>query len=127
VAISPAITISLAELAVANASGDVGVIEAAAEAVIGKFDFTSKVPEANYEGCDRSTIYDVYFALDRLPDDALRKHGMEALTVALAVVMKDAAKTEAETRGVTSIEFGTLRQALAVVIEVLSETQTIKS
>jgi len=126
-AISPTIKTSLAELAAANASGDGGIIKATAEAVISKFDFTTTVSKADKAGCERFTIYDTYFALERLPDDAPKKRGMEALTVALAVVMKDAAEAEAEKRGVTSIEFGTLRQALAVVIEVLSETQSINS
>jgi hypothetical protein len=49
-AISPTTTTSLAEFAVANASGDVGSIEAAVEAVIGKFDFTTTVPRRTTRG-----------------------------------------------------------------------------
>ena len=68
---------------------------------------------------------DGYFALNRLQEGASKERAMEALIVALAVVMKDAAKAESEKRGVTTIEFGLLRQALAVVIEVFTETETI--
>jgi len=145
-AISPVITTSLPELATANASGNSATIASAADAVIGKFTIAGEAnaaSEADDDGLtlnfpipvpassvgnaqsDRFTIYDGYFALNRLQEDASKERAMEALTVALAVVMKDAAKAESEKRGVTTIEFGLLRQALAVVIEVLTETETI--
>lgn len=123
-AISPNLTTSLAELAIANASGNVAIIAAAADAAINKFAVQSEQVATAEADCRRFTIYDAYFLLNRLLDSAPKSHAMEALTVALAVVMKDAAKTETEKRGVTPIEFGILRQAFAVVIEVLSETQT---
>jgi hypothetical protein len=145
-AISPVITISLAELATANASCNPKAIAAAANAVIGRFtilgeadaarevdddgltlNFPIPVPadSVGQTHCDRFTIYDAYFALNRLPDAASRERAMAALTVALAVVMKDAGQAEQGKRGVTTIEFGMLRQALAVVVEVLTETKTI--
>lgn len=126
-ALSPIVANSLAELATANSSGNGDSIVAAANGVIGKFDFVGTSGEPPDTGCERFTIYDGYFALDRLPDSAPKERAMEALTFALAVVMKDTAKAEAEKRGVTPIEFGILRQALAVIIEVLSESQTITS
>jgi len=144
-AISPVIT-SLAELATANASGDPSTIASAADAVIGKFTTAVEANlaiEADDDGLtlnfpipvpadsvgkslgDRFNIYDLFFEVNRLPESATNAQALEALTVALAVVMKDAAKAESEKRGVTTIEFGLLRQALAVVIEVLIETETI--
>lgn len=145
-AISPVITTSLAELATANASGNPATIASAVDAVIGKFTIASDADAAietdddglalnfqipvpassvgNAHG-DRFSIYDLYFEVDRLPESATKAQALDALTVALAVTMKDVAKAEGEKRGVTTIEFGLLRQALAVVVEVLTETETI--
>ena len=144
-AVSPVITTSLAELATANASGNLATIASAADAVIGKFtiaveadapieaddedltlNFPIPVPADSVGKApgDRFNIYDLFFEVNRLPESATKAQALEALSVALAVVMKDAAKAESEKRGVTTIEFGLLRQALAVVIEVLTETET---
>ena len=116
-AISPVITTSLAELATANASGNSAAIASAADAVFGKFTIAGETNAADDDGLtlnfpipvpassignahgDRFTIYDAYFALNRLEECASKERAMEALTVALAVVMKDAAKAESEKRG----------------------------
>lgn len=145
-AVSPAIINALAELATANASGNPATIASVADAVIVKLaiegdadaaieadddaltlNLPIPVPASGVGSThrDRFTIYDAYFALNRLTEGASKDRAIEALTVALAVVMKDAAKAESEKHGVTTIEFGLLRQALAVLIEVLSETETI--
>lgn len=123
-AVSPVIATSIAALAHANASANAATIGSAADAVIEKFTFASAPHGNGVPDTDRFRIYDAYFALNRLPDTAPKERAMQALTVALAVVIKDVAKAEAEKRGVTPIEFGILRQSLAAVIEILSETQT---
>jgi len=123
-AVSPDLIISFAELAAANASGNAASIDAAADAVIGKFEIQHEKVSTAESTCQRFSIYDAYFLVNRMPDGAPKRRALEALTIALAVVMKDAAKAEVEERGVTPIELGILRQALAVVIEVLTETAT---
>ena len=124
-AIPPVIAAALAELAAANGSGDLAAIEAVTDTVVAKFAIAHARDTSGLTAGDRYTIYDAYFALNRLPDNATKERAMEVLTVALAVVMKDAGKAEAASSGVTPIEFGILRQALAVVIETLTEANLI--
>lgn len=121
VAIPPDLATSLAELAAANGSGDIRSIEETTAAVVARFTLDPAHNLPCGAAGDRFTIYAAYFELNRLPDNASKQRAMEALTVALAVVMKDAARAETAKGGVTPVEFGILRQAFAVVIETLSE------
>lgn len=66
-------------------------------------------------------IYDFYFAVDRLPASAGKDAIIRALAVAVAVVMKNSAALEQGRSGVTTVEFGLLRQAFAVIVESLRE------
>ena len=130
-AVSPKINTSLADLAAANSSGNADEITGAAEAVLSRFEFSGKwngdddaAGIAAKEAAPRFTIYDLYFEVERLPDTATKENTLAALTVALAVVMKDVARTESAPTAISPVEFGILRQALATVVEVLSETNT---
>ena len=128
-AVSPKINISLAGLAAANSSGNADEITWAAEAVFSRFEFSGKwdgdddaAGTAAEEAAPRFTIYDLYFEVERLPETATKENALAALTVALAVVMRDVARTESAPTAISPVEFGILRQALATVVEVLSET-----
>ena len=72
----------------------------------------------------RGPIYDVFFAVDRLPASAGKDTIIRALAVALAVVIKNTVALEAGTSGVSPVEFGLLRQAFATIVEALRELST---
>ena len=120
-AISPTIKSTLESLAVANAGGDLGGTNDDDTGLTLNFPIPMPATSVEKAPGDRFGIYEAYFELDRLPESATKAQAMDALTVALAIVMEDAKKTEASRCGVSPIEFAILRQAFAVVVETLSE------
>src|SRR6185503_20122373 len=69
----------------------------------------------------KASIYDYFFCVRRLSPSAPKQKMINALVVALAVVMKNTAALENGSTGVTSVEFGLLGQAFGTIIEALRE------
>lgn len=118
-AASPTLNATLESLAADNAGNDLAGLND--NGVTRNFPIPVPADRVGKAPGDRFTIYDLYFEVDRLPESATKAQAMEALTAALAIVMSDTKQTEAAQRGVSPIEFAILRQAFAVVIDVLSE------
>ena len=66
-------------------------------------------------------IYDLYFSVNRLPDSASKNDIVKALTIALAVVMRNTADVERRSSSLTPVEFGLLKQSFAAAIAILRD------